>query len=57
MKIKKLLVYELFNKRPFIMLKGKWLQELGFNPHDLIELKLYKNKIIIKKLKVIDKVP
>lgn len=51
MKIRKLLVYEDGNNKPFILLKGKWLQKLGFNFHDTIELETYEDIIIIRKQK------
>lgn len=51
MKIKKLLVYQDSTNKPYIMLKGKWLQKLGFNFHNYINLELYKDKIIIRKAK------
>ena len=51
MKIRKLLVYKDFSNKPYIMLKGKWLQKLGFNFHDYLELETYEDKIIIRKVK------
>ena len=51
MKIKKLLVYQDSTNKPYIMLKGKWLQKLGFNFHNYIDLELHKDKIIIRKAK------
>ena len=51
MKIRKLLVYKDFSNKSYIMLKGKWLQKLGFNFHDYIELETYEDKIIIRKVK------
>ncbi len=51
MKIRKLLVYKDFSNKPYIMLKGKWLQKLGFNFHDNIEILTCKNKITIRKIK------
>ena len=50
MKIRKLSVYE-DSTKPYILLKGKWLQKLGFNFHDCVEIRTYKDKIIIKKVK------
>lgn len=51
MKFRKLLVYEDSSDRPYILLKGKWLQKLGFHFHDVFEIKTYKDKIIIRKVK------
>ena len=51
MKIRKLLVYKDFKEKTYIMLKGKWLQKLGFNFHDYLELETYEDKIIIRKVK------
>lgn len=51
MKFRKLLVYEDSSDRPYILLKGKWLQKLGFHFHDFVEIKTYKDKIIIRKVK------
>ena len=51
MKIRKLLVYKDFKENPYIILKGKWLQKLGFNFHDYLELETYEDKIIIRKVK------
>ena len=51
MKIKKLLVYEDSTDKPYILLKGKWLQKLGFNFHDVIVVEYHKDKIIIRKEK------
>ena len=31
----------------YILLKGKWLQKLGFNFHDYVEIDTYEYKIII----------
>ena len=31
--------------------KGKWLQNLGFHFHDTVEIKQYKDKLIITKVK------
>jgi hypothetical protein len=36
---------------PQIILQGKWLKELGFNIHDKIIVRLYKDKLIIEKIK------
>ena len=33
------------------LLKGKWLQKLGFNFHNFVEVETYKDKIIIRKVK------
>jgi len=41
--------YTDYNKNPLIMLKGKWLEKLGFNIGDRIEVECKKNKIVIKK--------
>lgn len=51
MKSRKLLVYEDSSDRPYILLKGKWLQKLGFRFHDVVEIETYKDKIVIKKVK------
>lgn len=51
MKIRKISVYKDFKENPCIMLKGKWLQKLGFNFHDNIEILTCKNKITIRKIK------
>lgn len=51
MKIRRLLVYEDFNSTPYIQLKGKWLQKLGFNFHNSVEIETHKDKIIIRKVK------
>ena len=51
MKIRKLSVYEDLTNKPYILLKGKWLQKLGFNFHNFVEVKTYKDKIIIRKVK------
>lgn len=51
MKFRKLLVYEDSSDRPYILLKGKWLQKLGFHFHDVVEIITYKDKIIIRKVK------
>lgn len=51
MKIRKISVYKDFKENPYIMLKGKWLQKLGFNFHDNIEILTCKNKITIRKIK------
>lgn len=51
MKIRKLSVYEDSSNKPYILLKGKWLQKLGFNFHNFVEVETYKDKIIIRKVK------
>lgn len=51
MKFRKLLVYEDSTDKPYILLKGKWLQKLGFHFHDAVKIKTYKDKIIIRKVK------
>ena len=51
MKFRKLLVYEDSSDRPYILLNGKWLQKLGFHFHDVVEIKNYNDKIVIKKEK------
>lgn len=51
MKIRKLSVYEDSTNKPYILLKGKWLQKLGFNFHDYVEIDTYEDKIIIRKVK------
>ena len=38
-----------FTGDPFILLKGKWLKELGFSIGNYIEIDCEKNEIIIKK--------
>ena len=47
MKNRKILVYEDFHNTPYLLLKGKWLQTLGFH----VEIKQYKDKLIITKVK------
>lgn len=37
------------NINPLIMLKGKWLERLGFRIGDKIEVECKRNKIVIKK--------
>ena len=44
MKNRKILVYEDFHNTPYLLLKGKWLQKL-------VEIKQYKDKLIITKVK------
>ena len=51
MKIRKLSVYEDSTNKPYILLKGKWLQKLGFNFYNFVEVETYKDKIIIRKVK------
>ena len=51
MKNRKILVYEDFHNTPYLLLKWKWLQTLGFHFHDTVEIKQYKDKLIIKKVK------
>ena len=51
MKNRKLSVYEDSTNKPYILLKGKWLQKLGFNFHNFVEVETYKDKIIIRKVK------
>lgn len=55
MKIRKLSVYEDSYNKPYILLKGKWLQRLGFNFHNFVEVETYKDKIIIRKVKDLKK--
>lgn len=55
MKIRKLSVYEDSSDRPYILLKGKWLQKLGFNFHNFVEVETYKDIIIIRKVKDLKK--
>lgn len=55
MKIRKLSVYEDASNRPYILLSGKWLQKLGFNFHNFVEVKTYKDRIIIRKVKDLKK--
>jgi len=50
-KTRKLKVYSDFKNIPYILLKGKWLKELGFNIHDIIKVSLEKNKLVIEKEK------
>ena len=50
-KIRKLPVYEDFHSTPYLLLKGKWFQRLGFNFHDTVEIVTYKDKIVIRKVK------
>ena len=49
MKIRKLKTYYNKNNMPMIILQGKWLHSLGYNVGDRIDVKISKNKIIIKK--------
>ena len=51
MKNRKILVYEDFHNTPYLLLKGKWLQKLGFHFHDTVEIKQYKDNLIITKVK------
>ena len=51
MKNRKILVHEDFHNTPYLLLKGKWLQNLGFHFHDTVEIKQYKDKLIITKVK------
>ena len=51
MKIRKLSVYEDSTNKPYILLKGNWLQKLGFNFHNFVEVETYKDKVIIRKVK------
>lgn len=46
MKIRKLSVYEDSSNKPYILLKGKWLQKLGFNIHNFVECKRPKEMIL-----------
>ncbi len=55
MKIRKLSVYEDSSDGPYILLKGKWLQKLGFNFHNFVEVETYKDKIVIRKVKDLKK--
>ena len=48
-------IYEDSSNRPYILLKGKWLQKLGFNFHNFVEVETYKDKIIIRKVKDLKK--
>ena len=41
MKIRKLSVYEDSTNKPYILLKGKWLQKLGFNFHNFVEVETF----------------
>lgn len=50
-KTRKLKVYADCNNIPYILLKGKWLKELGFNIHDIIKVSLEKKKLVIEKEK------
>ena len=49
MKTRKLKTYYNKNNRPQIILQGKWLQELGYQVGDRIEVTIVKDKITIKK--------
>lgn len=49
MKTRKLKTYYNKNNRPQIILQGKWLEDLGYQVGDRIEVKIIKNKIVIKK--------
>ena len=49
MKTRKLKTYYNKDNRPQIILQGKWLQELGYQVGDRIEVTIVKDKIIIKK--------
>ena len=51
MKTRKISVYEDFNKTIYILLKGKWLNKLGFSFHDSLIIEPFKDKIIIRKVK------
>ena len=55
MKIRKLSVYEDASNRSYILLKSKWLQKLGFNFHNFVEVKTYKDKIAMRKVKDLKK--
>lgn len=49
MKTRKLKTYYNKNNRPQIILQGKWLEDLGYQVGDRIEVNIIKNKIVIKK--------
>ena len=49
MKTRKLKTYYNNNNRPMIILQGKWLEKIGYQIGDRIEVKIIKNKIVIKK--------
>lgn len=49
MKTRKLKTYYNKDSRPQIILQGKWLQELGYQVGDRIDVTIIKDKIIIKK--------
>lgn len=51
MKTRKLSVYQDFYSKPYIVLKGKWFQELGFKYHDKVQISTYKDKVIIERIK------
>ena len=46
---RKLKTYYNKNDRPMIILQGKWLEKIGYQIGDKIEVKIIKDKIIIKK--------
>ena len=47
--IRKLKTYYNKNNRPMIILQGKWLEKIGYQIGDRIEVTIIKNKIVIKK--------
>ena len=38
-----------YRKVPMIMLSGKWLEESGFQIHDLVDVFISKDMIVLKK--------
>ena len=48
----KVYAFNYFNKRrtcavPWVQLKGKWLEQAGFNIHDQVNIEIKKGKLII----------
>lgn len=50
-KTRNLTVYSDSRNIPYILLKGKWLKEIGFNFQDKIKVNTFKNKLVIEKVK------
>jgi len=50
-KTRELKIYYNNKKYPQIILQGKWLKDLGFNIHDKIIVRMYKDKLVIEKIK------
>ncbi|OGC43334.1 hypothetical protein A2Y85_05050 [candidate division WOR-3 bacterium RBG_13_43_14] len=40
------------SSQPLIRLQGKWLQNAGFEPGDLIKLQIRNNEILIKNMHI-----